>query len=265
LSEYAAFVGRRREARDTVTARDARRMAQVLDSPAPGDGDPLPPLWHWMGWAPESAHAAVAPDGHLMRGDFLPDTPQPRRMWAGGRLSWQGVLRVGEELSRETTITAVTAKQGSAGDMVFVTLSHRITGAEGHIDEAQDLVFVDLPKSWTAPAARPAPPDPDWTEDLTVDPVRLFRFSALTYNGHRIHYDHPYATGIEHYPGLVIHGPLQAMWLMDRWTRRNGKPAAYAFRGVRPAFAGPLRLAAWGGRLATVDAEGAQCMTAEVS
>jgi 3-methylfumaryl-CoA hydratase len=149
--------------------------------------------------------------------------------------------------------------------MVFVTLAHRITGTDGQIDEAQDLVFVDLPTSWAPPAARPAPPDPDWAENITVDPVRLFRFSALTYNGHRIHYDQPYATGVEHYPGLVIHGPLQAMWLMDRWVRRHGPPAGYAFRGIRPAFAGPLQLAAWGSRLATVDGEGAQCMTAEVS
>jgi 3-methylfumaryl-CoA hydratase len=265
LSDYAAFVGRARVAQDTITARDAARMAHVLDTPAPADGAPLPPLWHWMGWAPDSPHDAIAPDGHLLRGDFLPDTPQPRRMWAGGRLAWQGQLRVGEVLTRQTTITAVTEKRGTAGDMVFVTLSHRISGAAGQIDEQQDLVFVDLPDTWSPPAARPAPPDPDWTETFPVDPVRLFRFSALTYNGHRIHYDHPYATGVEHYPGLVIHGPLQAMWLMDRWTRRHGPPAGYGFRGIRPAFAGPLTLAAWGPRLATVDSDGAQCLTAEVS
>ncbi len=260
-----AFLGRVQRAGDVVGVREARRMADVLGSDAPGDGDPLPPLWHWMGWAPDAPHDRLAADGHPLRGDFLPDTAQPRRMWAGGRLAFRGTLRVGETLARTSTITAVAEKQGASGRMVFVTLTHRITGAAGGIDEAQDLVFVDLAEAYTPPAARPAPPAPDWSEDVAADPVRLFRFSALTWNGHRIHYDHPYATQVERYPGLVIHGPLQAMWLADRWARRNGPPATFAFRGVRPAFAGSLRLMGWGGRLATVDASGAQCTMAEAA
>ncbi|MGL5009732.1 MAG: FAS1-like dehydratase domain-containing protein, partial [Paracoccaceae bacterium] len=132
--------------------------------------------------------------------------------------------------------------------------------------EEQDIVFVALPTAYTPPPPQPAPPKPDWQETFNSDPIRLFRFSALTFNGHRIHYDLPYATSVEHYPGLVVHGPLQAMALLTAAAAQQGQPpAAYRYRGVRPAFAGNLTLAAWGSQLATVNPDGLQCLTAEVT
>jgi 3-methylfumaryl-CoA hydratase len=261
--DYEPWIGQTQTATDTVTAAMARRMGVTLSSRlSPGDGDALPPLWHWMGWAPDAPHADLGPDGHLKRGGFLPAIALPRRMWAGGRVQWQGALRVGEVLTRVTTILSIADKQGATGAMTLVTLGHRISGATGVVEEEQDLVFVALPDRWTPPAAKPAPPDPDHTETVDIDPVRLFRFSALTFNGHRIHYDAPYATGVEHYPGLVVHGPLQAMLLVDRLHQ---PPATLRYRGVHPAFAGALSLCRWGDRLATVAPQGHQCMTAEVT
>jgi 3-methylfumaryl-CoA hydratase len=262
--DFTAWVGRTVTATDTITTRDVRRMAQTLDYPAP-DGV-LPPLWHWMGWSPEAMHADLASDGHLQRGGFLPPVPLERRMWAGGKLAFHGQLHIDEPLTRHSEIMKVSEKTGASGQMVFVTVAHRTSGASGHVDEVQDIVFVAIPDRYTPPPPQPAPPDPDWSHPFVADPVRLFRFSALTFNGHRIHYDLPYATGVEHYPGLVVHGPLQAMVLLLRAMDHAGKsPTAYSFRGVRPAFAGPLSLRSWGSRLASVDADHMQCMTAEVT
>lgn len=262
--DYAAWVGRTVTATDIITARDVRRMSQTLDCATPDHI--LPPLWHWMGWAPEAVHADLATDGHLQRGGFLPPVPLERRMWAGGKLSFHGQLHIDEPLTRRSEILKISAKTGASGQMVFVTVAHHTAGTHGHIDEVQDIVFVAIPDTFTPPPPHPAPPAPDWTQPFHADPVRLFRFSALTFNGHRIHYDLPYATGTEHYPGLVVHGPLQAMALMGQATRYAGKPpTSYTFRGIRPAFAGPLSLQAWGTKLATVDADGLQCMTAEVA
>ena len=262
--DFTAWVGRSVTATDTITTRDARRMAQTLDCTVP-DGI-LPPLWHWMGWAPEAMHADLASDGHLQRGGFLPPVPLERRMWAGGKLTFQGHLRIDETLTRQSEITKVSAKTGASGEMVFVTVAHHTAGTHGHVDETQDIVFVAIPDHYAPPPPQPAPPAPDWTHRFNADPVRLFRFSALTFNGHRIHYDLPYATATEHYPGLVVHGPLQAMVLMGAAMQHAGKaPTSYSFRGVRPAFAGPLTLQSWGKKLASVDADGMQCMTAEVA
>jgi 3-methylfumaryl-CoA hydratase len=160
----------------------------------------------------------------------------------------------------------VSEKTGASGRMVFVAVAHVTTGAEGRVEEQQDIVYVAIPDQYTPPPPLPAPDDPDWSHVFIADPARLFRYSALTFNAHRIHYDLPYATGTEHYPGLVTHGPMQAMVLLDTAIRISGKrPSGYMFRGVRPAFAGALKLCAWDTKLATVDKDGMQCMTAEVT
>ncbi len=264
-TEFSSWVGRSVTVTDQITARDVRRMAQTLDLQPPAAGI-VPPLWHWMGWAPDAAHADLAEDGHLQRGGFLPPVPLPRRMWAGGRLTFHGDLHVDEVLTRRSEILKVSEKTGASGDMVFVTVGHHTAGAQGHVDEQQDIVFVAIPDRYTPPPPQPAPDHPEWRHTFIADPVRLFRYSALTFNGHRIHYDLPYATDVEHYPGLVTHGPLQAMILLNAAQRAAGQPPrSYSFRGVRPAFAGALSLCAWGTKLATVDGDGMQCMTAEVS
>jgi 3-methylfumaryl-CoA hydratase len=262
---FDAWIGRSETATDRVTLRDRRRMAQTLDI-ALTDSQILPPLWHWMGWGPDAAHADIAEDGHLKRGGFLPPVPLPRRMWAGGRLTFDGDLLVDELLTRRSEILKVSEKTGASGRMVFVTVAHVTTGAAGRVEEQQDIVYVAIPDHYSPPPPQPAPDNPDWQHPFMADPARLFRFSAMTFNAHRIHYDLPYATGTEHYPGLVTHGPMQAMVLLNAAMRASGKrPRSYGFRGVRPAFAGLLRLCAWGSKLATVDAGGMQCMTAEVT
>ncbi len=263
--EFNDWIGRTETATDRITPRDVVRMNQTLDIITTANHI-LPPLWHWMGWAPDAQHSDLAADGHLKRGGFLPPVPLPRRMWAGGRLTFDGHLLVDEVLTRRSEILKVSEKSGASGRMVFVTVSHVTTGAEGCVDEQQDIVYVAIPDHYTPPPPQPAPENPDWSHPFMADPARLFRFSAMTFNAHRIHYDLPYATGVEHYPGLVTHGPMQAMVLLNAAMRVSGKPPrTYAFRGVRPAFAGLLKLCAWDTQLATVDSDSMQCMTAEVT
>lgn len=237
---WADWIGRTETALDRVTPVPARAMEATLGRtpPAYAPGDDLPPLWLWLYFLPLAPMGAIGPDGHPQRGGFLPPVELARRMWAGSRCVFHGPVRIGDEIRRTSTIQKIEEKAGTAGPLVFVTVQHEIA-AEGRpvMTEAQDLVFMDIPPVWRAPAPTPLPPCA-WREPVAVDPVRLFRFSALTFNGHRIHYDRPYATEVEHYPGLVVHGPLQAVLLFDAATRRHPhrRPASFRFRGVRPLF-----------------------------
>lgn len=272
--QYQDWVGRCETVEDSVTLRQAAQMAALLDQPFPlTQGSPLPPLWHWMAFQPVAPMAGLGPDGHPARGGFLPPVPLERRMWAGGRVAFHQPLALGVVMQRRSEVVKVVEKQGAAGAMVFVTVNHRISqsGVECVSDE-QDLVFVAIPASFTPPAPQPVPPDPVWRQDQPMDPVRLFRFSAVTFNGHRIHYDLEYARNVEHYPGLVVHGPYQALLLIDAAQRRAGgaKPARYSYRGVRPLFHTDrlelLGLAEDQGTLTlcTANAEGLQCMQAQL-
>lgn len=262
--DFDTWVGRSETATDIITARQVRQLAATLERPIPAEH--LPPLWHWIGWQYEAPMSGLGPDGHTKRGGFLPPVPLERRMWAGGRLAFTGHLRAGEPLTRRSEILKVVQKTGATGPMVFVTVSHTITGQAGSVQEEQDIVYIALPTHFTPPPPQPALPNPDWAEDFNADAACLFRFSALTFNAHRIHYDLPYATAVEHYPGLVVHGPLQAMALLTAATaRQSAAPTAFRYRGVRPAFAGAMTLSAWGTTLATVNADGLQCLTAEVT
>jgi 3-methylfumaryl-CoA hydratase len=244
--EYAAWVGRVEEATDVIGAAQARRLAATLDAcaavPATAlvEGAPLPPLWHWIGFLPEVPMAGLGRDGHPARGGFLPPVPLERRMWAGGRLRFHdAVLRLGEPLARRSEILKVAEKTGNAGRMVFVTVEHRVSGAEGlAVTEEQDIVYVAMPDRFSPPPPVAAPAAPLWSEPVAIDSVRLFRFSACTFNGHRIHYDLAYAQEVEKYPGLVVHGPLQAMLMLEAAQRRapGRRVARFSFRGLRPVF-----------------------------
>ncbi len=276
MSTDADYTGRSQTREDRVWPRLAEGLEATLDLD-PGTltgGGVLPPLWHWMlfqDWVPARE---VGPDGHPKRGGFLPPlTDLPRRMWAGGRVGFHGELKLGEAVSRTSTILKIEEKQGGSGRLVFVTLRHEIRGAAGlAVSEEQDLVYRPADTGKAAPAkaeAAPALPAGAATRTLTPDPVMLFRFSALTGNGHRIHYDRPYAEGEENYPGLVVHGPLQAILLADQFRRAwpGRRLATFSFRGRKPAFAGrPLTLLAAeaGGKvtLESRDADGAVCMAA---
>jgi 3-methylfumaryl-CoA hydratase len=265
--EFDAWVGRVEEAEDCVTPRAARQLAATLQAEGPfNPGDPLPPLWHWLGWTPEVPMSGLGSDGHPARGGFLPPVPLERRMWAGGRLEFLAPLMIDEPLRRTSTILKVAEKLGATGRMVFVTVGHEVYGARGlAIREEQDIVYVAMPDRYTPPPPVVAEAA-DWAQPVTVDTVRLFRFSAVTFNAHRIHFDLSYATAVEKYPGLVVHGPLQAMLLMQAAVARSGHlPQSYRFRGVRPAFHGDaLTLQGSGGRLCTVTGEGFVCMQAEI-
>ncbi len=269
------WVGRREAATDVVSPRQARQMAATLgvDGLALDDGCALPPLWHWLGWLPETPAAGLGPDGHPARGGFLPPVPLERRMWAGGRLTFHAPLRIGAALQRHSEIVMVSEKTGSTGRMVFVTVSHRMHDAGTlAVTEEQDIVYVAMPERFAPPPPVIAAPEPLWTEAAAIDTVLLFRFSALTFNAHRIHFDLPYATGVEKYPGLVVHGPLQALLLMSAACRLRGmaQPARFRFRGVRPLFHfDPMRLVGWpeaagAQALATVLPDGMTCMQAEI-
>ncbi|MCZ0934265.1 MAG: MaoC family dehydratase N-terminal domain-containing protein [Gemmatimonadetes bacterium] len=233
-------VGRTEEVVDRASAALARAMLATLDRDpsALADGDPLPPLFHWMYCRELAPGGQLDVDGHQKRGDFLPALPFSRRMWAGGRLEFEGTVRVGDRLRRRSTVVSVTPKTGRSGPLVLVTVEHRISGHDGEIVEEQDLVFLERP---TEPLVLPdvsAPKDEmEWSESVTPNAAMLFRFSTLTFNAHRIHYDRDYARDVEMYPDLVVHGPLTALLLADLAVRRSGRPLrTLTFRARRPMF-----------------------------
>lgn len=211
----------------------------------PTTGSVLPCLWHWFAFLPKTPTADLSRDGHPPLGDFLPPVHLERRMWVSGKLTFHEPLHVGEDLTRVSTIRSVTEKDGAAGPMVFVSVDHEVSGANGlAISERQDIVYLPIPDRYTPPRKQDVFTAPDVDETVETPPTLLFRYSALTFNAHRIHYDLPYAQTIEHYPDLVVHGPLQATMLMDAATRHIGRPPDhFSFRGVHPVFAGQaLRL-----------------------
>ncbi len=226
----------------------AAAFAALLDTAPPplGPGDPLPPLWHWFTLLDHPAQAELGADGHPADGHFLPPIPHRRRMFAGGRYRRHAPIPVGAELACRSSLTGVTVKRGRSGELAFVTVRHELSVAGAVVGvEEQDIVYRSSPDGSTRPAATPAPADTsgdaDWRLTLPTDPVRLFRFSALTYNGHRIHYDEPYATAVEGYPGLVVHGPLLALLALELPRRHAPEPVAeFAYRLIKPAFAGAV-------------------------
>jgi 3-methylfumaryl-CoA hydratase len=220
-------------------------MCATLDQPGaePATGDEVPPAWHWLYFLEARAASQIGTDGHPQRGDFLPPVPLPRRMWAGGRIEWRSPLRVGDAATRLSEIRSVEPKTGRTGTLVFVTVRHTISTAAGvSIVEEHDIVYREAAKAGDPlPAPRPGPAGAVWTRARVPDEVMLFRYSALTFNGHRIHYDAPYVTGTEGYPGLVVHGPLQATLLLDlaRAHAPSGhRLAKFEYRALSPTFSG---------------------------
>ncbi len=243
--DFSAWVGRREQVVDVIEpARTNALRAALGQAAALAAGDPLPLLHHWLYFWDVRPPEGLGPDGHPARGGFLPPVPLPRRMWAGGRLKFQQPLRVGERVTRVSTILNVEAKSGRSGTLVFVTVEHQLSGGKGlAVVEEQDLVYREAaaPGSVAAPAGEAQPPGAAWRRDVFPDTVLLFRYSALTMNGHRIHYDRPYAMDEEAYPGLVVHGPLQATLLADLATQHLKAPiTGFDFRGMSPAFDGTL-------------------------
>lgn len=241
--EFADWVGRTESAADLVTAAPIAALQATLDieGPFPQTGDALPPLRHWLYFLPVHRQSELGPDGHAKLGNFLPPIPFSHRMWAGSRLEFRAPLHVGDRITRISRIEGVKFKQGRSGPLYFVTVSHRIGNETGiAIVEANDIVYRDRPRPGR-PAFEPppAPANRSWERTVRPDEVLLFRYSALTFNGHRIHYDWRYCVDVESYPGLVVHGPLIATLLVDLVRRHlpEAKLAGFSFRAVAPLFA----------------------------
>jgi 3-methylfumaryl-CoA hydratase len=240
--DWSRWVGCSERLHDSIAAGRAQAMQAALDdAEAPlHPGDALPPLWHWAYFWSLAPTASLGPDGHAARGGFLPPIELPRRMWAGSRVEFPRPLEVGAEVTRHSTIKSVTEKSGRSGRLAFVTVEHVVSDAAGPcIVEEHDIVYREagekgapLPPGETPPAAGA------WKEEVTPSPVLLFRYSALTFNGHRIHYDHPYTTQEEGYPGLIVHGPLLATMMIGQLRRHlpRARATRFAFRARRPIF-----------------------------
>lgn len=271
MGTFDDWVGRIQTSTDVL--EPARSNALDIALGGAGDltiGDSMPLLHHWLYFWDVRPASNLGHDGHPAKGDFLPPVPLPRRMWAGGRLSFHKPLKLGASVTKTSTIAAINEKTGRTGALVFVTVRQEFDGGEGTaITEEQDLVYRAPPEGVAqAPVSSP-PPQAAWVETVQPDSVLLFRYSALTMNGHRIHYDRPYALAEESYPGLVVHGPLQATLLMRLALRNLSAPvASFEYRGQKPAFDGaPLHVcggpADFGARVWTQQGEAAN-MTATV-
>jgi 3-methylfumaryl-CoA hydratase len=271
------WIGRSESRSETLTAAATTLLTATLDIERGefGDGEALPLLFHWLYFPAICRQSNIGSDGHPTLGGFLPPIPLPRRMWAASGVTFRRPLFVGDRVTRTTRIADISLKEGRSGALVFIRLHHEIAGGDSNIavEETQDLVYRGEAKQGQQTGA-PAPTDAGWVREVTPDPVLLFRYSALTFNSHRIHYDRPYATNVEGYPALVVHAPLVATLLLEH-LRRNMPDALvkrFEFRALRPLFdetpfslcgrpnAGAKTVALW-----SRDASGALCTDAHAT
>jgi|LGVF01.2.fsa_nt_gb 3-methylfumaryl-CoA hydratase len=242
IDQLRNWIGKTETVEERIAPFPSNALAATLDRDDPyyEEGTPLPPLWHWLHFLPIFKLGDAGYDGHAALGQFLPPVPLPRRMWAGSRFRFLAPMRIGQTLRKVSSITSVEHKVGRSGDLVFVTVRHRVfDGDVQGIEEEHDIVYREAPKP---DAQAPNPPQAVGTSAFSrvvhPDPVLLFRYSALTFNGHRIHYDKPFCTGTEGYEGLVVHGPLLATLLMDllRCEMPDTNVEAFEFRAVSTVF-----------------------------
>ncbi len=251
LTHLQTWTGKTETLLDSITIAPLIALSATLDrdDPLPLPGTVVPALWHWLYFLPRTRQSELGADGHALRGGFLPPVPLPRRMWAGGRLEWhlENPLKVGDAIQRVSRIVSVSHKSGRTGDLVFVLVRHEIHNAQGlALTEEHEIVYRAAALS-TDPVPTPSMAEAGaaWQREITADAVMLFRYSALTFNGHRIHYDRKYVTEVEGYPGLVVHGPLIATLLVDLVRRQNPNSLIrrFSFKAVRPTFdLHPLRI-----------------------
>ena len=237
--ELTAWKGRSETVADTITAAPVRMLRATLDLPPEERPGELPPLWHWLYFLPSARQSELGPDGHPRRGGFLPPVPLPRRMWAGGQLEFISPMRIGDEVRRVSIIEDVRFKKGRTGDLCFVRVRHEISSPRGlALREFHDIVYRPDPVPGAAEPTYEAAPAGALAQRMVPDETLLFRYSALTFNGHRIHYDRRYVTQVEGYPGLVVHGPLMATLLAGLAGRQfAGREAvSFSFRAMKPVF-----------------------------
>jgi 3-methylfumaryl-CoA hydratase len=234
------WIGKESVTQDAITAFPLTALAATLERSE--SGDTVPPLWHWLYFLPVSPLSETGTDGHPKRGGFLPPVPLPRRMWAGGRLTFHAPLKVGEHATRTSTIASIEDKTGRSGRLVFVTVQHAIeVNGELRLEEEHDIVYRDAPQDGARPPQPALAPEGEtWSRSIDPNAVMLFRYSALTFNSHRIHYDYPYVTEVEGYPGLIVHGPLIATLLVDlvRREQPDAVVQSFAYKALRPTFSG---------------------------
>ena len=237
-SAFTAWIGRTQDVHDQLSRNLIQRIAATFGEPNPGHSEPLPPLWQWCFFQDTVAESGLGEDGHPARGGFLPAAGDRNRMWAGGRLEFHEPLKVGGEATRTTAIANIEEKAGRTGSLLFVTLRHDYS-QDGRlaIREEQDIVYRE-PTPPKLSSGEPLPTG-NWREVVEPTATLLFRYSAVTFNGHRIHYDWPYVTETEGYPGLVVHGPLIATLNLRAFCRAipEARVRRFSFRGVRPLIA----------------------------
>ena len=271
---YTDWIGTTEVIEDYVSSTPVRLLQMTLDDSETmiGNGDPLPPIWHWCYFLEAAPQSILGPDGHPPRGGFLPPVALPRRMFAGGRSKFTAPLRIGAPARQTVEIKSVVEKEGRSGQLCFVTVTYT-TEQEGTtcIEEERDYVYREegAPVSAPEPTELAPVPEGSWSRTITPNPVMLFRYSALTFNGHRIHYDQPYVTQVEHYPGLIVHGPLIATSLLELVRRNQERPVVgFSFQARSPIFdLAPFRVVATPGEGDDVDLkaegpDGTLCMQA---
>lgn len=250
LPDYQDWIGRTESAVEPVSEIAATRLAAVLDRKTSGEASPqetLFPVGHWLQFTPTASMSELGADGHAKLGGFMPPLELPRRMWAGSSITFHRAIGIGQTLSRTTTIESITPKEGSSGKLCFVVLRHDIS-ADGvpALTEAQTIVYrealaTDAARNSPQPPREdtPAPEGWDWAHARRSGAATLFRYSAITFNTHRIHYDLPYATGTEGYPGLVVHGPLSASYIVDDFLQQHpgAELSSFEFSARSPIFA----------------------------
>jgi len=244
LDYLRTWTGKSQTDEDLISGRHARLMAATIDYSAPekiSDGECLPPLWHWTFFLEGLPSRELGNDGHPARGGFMPPVPLPNRMWAGGRVSFIAPVRIGASVRKESSILRVDHKQGHSGDLVFVTVLHELKSLQGDllVREEQDIVYKDSTPAGRPPASPTVELPSRFTRSYTPTSTMLFRYSALTFNGHRIHYDVDYCRETEGYRNLVIHGPLNATMLADYAREISGRRLReFSYRGLSPALLG---------------------------
>ena len=242
IDHLSQWIGQSEEKTDTVNAAPLIGLAATLDMDEDYSkvGSEIPPAGHWLYFLPAAPQSELGPDGHAKRGGFLPPVELPRRMWAGGRIEFINPVRVGDAVTRVSTIKDIKHRQGKSGELVFVVVQHDVSGPDGlAVREEHDIVYRDNPSpDAPLPQPQPVPEGGMWQRIVDPDPVLLFRYSALTFNGHRIHYDYKYVTKVEGYPGLIVHGPLMATLLLDLCRRESPERVLkkFSYRAVSPVF-----------------------------
>jgi len=242
IDHLSQWIGRSEKKTDTVNAAPLIGLVATLDMDDDYStaGAEILPAGHWLYFLPAAPQSELGPDGHAKRGGFLPPVELPRRMWAGGRIEFLQPIRVGDAITRVSTIKDIKQRQGKSGELLFVVVQHDVSGPDGlAVREEHDIVYRDNPPPGAPPPmAQTVPEGSVWRRAIDPDPVLLFRYSALTFNGHRIHYDHKYVTEVEGYPGLIVHGPLMATLLLDLCRRENAKRVLkkFSYRAVSPVF-----------------------------